>query len=124
LQQFITSYYRWKRESLSLPVQPQFFDFTELKPLQSSAELFYKVGLSSTQLRVLKKELCNLQEFARFIVAHIYSVVAGDRSLVNNQLFVENIDPAVIEFNPALMRKQAECRRPDLLIVGVLIPTA
>jgi flavin-dependent dehydrogenase len=113
LQQFITSYYRWKKGRCSSPPDPRFFDFTELRPLQSSAELFYMVGLSPTEaLDVLKREIENLTEFARFIIAHVYAVVSGDRNLITNQHFIENLDLDAMEFNPDLMRKQAEAQVP------------
>jgi 2-polyprenyl-6-methoxyphenol hydroxylase-like FAD-dependent oxidoreductase len=100
VQRFITSYYRWKKGQGGAPSQPQFFDFTELRPLQSSAELFYRVGLSPAEAAsVLKHEMHNLTEFARFIVAHVYSVVLGDPNLVTTKHFVEEIDLNEIEFN-------------------------
>jgi 2-polyprenyl-6-methoxyphenol hydroxylase-like FAD-dependent oxidoreductase len=109
LQLFITNYYGWKKRRASTPVQPRFFDFTELRPLKSSAELFYCVGLSSGDAtRILQRELSNLNEFARFIVAYIYSVVAGDPDLVTDRQFVENLNPADVEFDPELPLKQAK----------------
>ena len=109
LQQFITSYYRWKKNNRIPPTQPQYFDFTELKPLEMSAGLFYKVGLPPAKaIEILKKELCNLQEFGRFIVAHVYSVVSGDRNLITNQRFIEDINLSKIEFNPDRIRKCAD----------------
>ena len=112
LQKFITSYYRWKRDHCATPSQPQFFDFMELRPLQASAELFYKVGVSPAEaIDVLKLGMCNLRGFARFIVAHISSIVAGDPNLVSNKQFIADIDLSKIEFNPEFMRTQAESQK-------------
>jgi len=116
VQRFITSYYRWKKSRGGAPSQPQFFDFTELRPLQSSAELFYRVGLSPTEAAsVLKREAHNLTSFARFIVAHVYSVVSGDPNLITNEQFVENLDLSGVEFNPEFVSQRAKShkdRRP------------
>ena len=109
LQEFITSYYRWKKDNCSSPLQPQFFDFTELRPLQRAAELFYKVGLSPLEaLDVLQREFCNLTELARYIVAHVCSVVSGNPSLVTNQSFIGTLDLGTIEFNADFIRQLAE----------------
>jgi flavin-dependent dehydrogenase len=112
LQKLITSYYRWKKDHCSTPSEPQFFDFTELRPLYTSAELFYKVGVSSAEaIDILKLGMDNLRCLARFIAAHISSIVAGDPSLVSNKQFIENIDLSEIKFNPEFMYRQAESQK-------------
>jgi flavin-dependent dehydrogenase len=111
MQQFITDYYRWKKGSGCAPAQPQFFDFTELLPLKASADLFYCVDLSATQAAsILQREMGKLVDFARFIVAHVYSVVAGDPGLVVDRRFVENLNPAEIGFDPESPLRQAQAR--------------
>jgi flavin-dependent dehydrogenase len=109
LQQFITHYYRWKKGCFNSPAEPQFFDFTELQPLQSSAELFYKVGVLPTEgIGVLRQEVDNLKELARYIVTYIYSVVSGDPRLLTDARFIQSLDLTALQFNPDLIRKQSE----------------
>jgi hypothetical protein len=110
LQLFITDYYGWKKKKqASIPVKPRLFDFTDLQPLKSSVELFYCVGLSAEEaVRIVQRELNNLNEFARFIVAYIYSVVGEDPDLATDRRFVEILNPAEIRFDPELPLKHSK----------------
>jgi 2-polyprenyl-6-methoxyphenol hydroxylase-like FAD-dependent oxidoreductase len=109
LHRFITSYYGWKKTLVGTAVEPRFFDFTELQHLKSSAELFYCVGLSAADaVKILRRELCNLNQFARFIIAHIYSVVAEDPELLTDRHFIENLNPVDSVFDPELPWKRAK----------------
>jgi|SRR5579872_1096072 flavin-dependent dehydrogenase len=108
LQRFITSYYRWKKQHCASPNEPTFFDFTEVGPLARSEDLFYKVGVSALEaLRILDQEMINLEELARYIVAHVDAQVAGEPSLVQDRHFVENISLSDLEFDPEQVGHQS-----------------
>jgi flavin-dependent dehydrogenase len=117
LQSFILGYYRWKVQSLRTPASsPVFYDFTELAPLRSAEEAFYRVGVSLPEAAgVLNDQLNNTKELARFIVAHIYSVVASDPTALFNQDLVKSIDLQNCDFDAGRILEQyamhSECKR-------------
>lgn len=93
LQQFITGFYHWKKQHCTRTRRPIFNDFTEVGALRVAESTFYHVGVTVDEAReVLDEQLANLMELARFIVAHVYSVVLADTAVVMNRSFVESID--------------------------------
>jgi flavin-dependent dehydrogenase len=93
LQSFISAFYHWKKAHAGRTRQPIFNDFTEIGALRSAESTFYRVGVSPAEAReVLDEQLENLRELARFIVAHVHSVVLEDESLLTSRAFVESID--------------------------------
>lgn len=101
LQRFLSGYYQWKKSNASPTPEPLFNDFTELTPLKVAESAFYEVGVSAEDAgRVLLRHLDNLTELGRFIVAHVSSVVLGDRRVLSNAAFVEGIDLADVRFDP------------------------
>jgi hypothetical protein len=79
--------------------------------------MFYEVGVSVEEARkLLTRQVENLEELARFIAAHVASVVLDDPAVVSDRRFVEGLDPAALVFDPeAFTREWAQCRaeRPD-----------
>lgn len=109
LQNFITSYYRWKKTRPVESCKPVFFDFTGLEPLKKSEELFYEVGLSAPEaIKLLKHSMVNVEKLARFIAVYIYSKVLEDESLLTNKQLAETIKLDNLYFDPEAMRQ--ECR--------------
>jgi flavin-dependent dehydrogenase len=110
LQSFITGYYHWKK-TRPVPFQePKFFDFTSFEPLKKSEELFYQVGLSSSQaIAILKQSLANVEKFARFIAVYVYSAVLEDEGLLTNRKLWDAIKVDQLHFDPEAMRE--ECSR-------------
>jgi 2-polyprenyl-6-methoxyphenol hydroxylase-like FAD-dependent oxidoreductase len=112
VQNFITGYYRWKKEQPVAPREPDLFDFTGLEPLKKSEELFYKVGLSAREcIKTLRHSMSNIENLARFIAVYIYSVVLNDEELLTNKQFVESVNITSLNFNPEAMAR--ECRDLD-----------
>lgn len=108
LQRFITEYYRWKKSRFELPAEPHFVDFTDLALLQSAEKLFYAVGLSSAEATaVLSQEAYKLTEFARFIAAHIFSSVSGNRDLLTNRSFLDSLDLHQLAFDSEVIGSYA-----------------
>ncbi len=55
--------------------------------------------------------MANAEELARFISAHVASVVLEDERVLTNRRFVESIDTADLRFDPEAARRQYEsCR--------------
>jgi flavin-dependent dehydrogenase len=93
LQQFITDFYHWKKEHCTRTRRPIFNDFTEIGALRVAESTFYRVGVTVDEAReVLDEQLASLLGLARFVVAHVYSVVLGDSAVLTNRSFVESID--------------------------------
>ncbi|HXO42500.1 MAG TPA: hypothetical protein VN999_13685, partial [Thermoanaerobaculia bacterium] len=102
---FLAAYFEWKKVWLE-PVAagpPRHFDFYQFAHLRAAAECFYQVGLSAEEARpVLAEQLENLEDLARFIVAHVSAAVTGDPRALSRE-FVEGIDLRRLVFDPAAM---------------------
>jgi glycine/D-amino acid oxidase-like deaminating enzyme len=105
LHAFLAAYFEWKKVWLE-PVAagpPRHFDFYQFAHLRAAAECFYQVGLSAEEARpVLAEQLENLEDLARFIVAHVSAAVTGDPRALSRE-FVEGIDLRRLVFDPAAM---------------------
>jgi len=103
LHAFLAAYFEWKKTGLE-PVAagpPRHFDFYEFGHLRAAAECFYQVGLSAEEARpVLAEQLENLEDLARFIVAHVSAAVSGDPRALSRE-FVEGIDLRRLAFDAA-----------------------
>ncbi len=105
LHAFLAAYFEWKKTAVEpvAPGPPRHFDFYEFTHLRAAAECFYQVGLSAEEARpVLGEQLENLEDLARFIVAHVSAAVTGDARAMSRE-FVEAIDLRRLVFDPAAM---------------------
>ncbi len=105
LQRFLSDFYRWKRSSSRegppAPREPVLFDFMEVGTLRQAEATFYRVGIPVEEAkRVLTEQVENLEELARFVVAHAASVVLGERRVRSDRGFVQGIDLGAIRFDP------------------------
>ena len=104
VQSMISGYFQWKKDIAVVDPQPIFHDFTALAPLARAEKTFYEVGVTPDEAKaILDEQLVNLTEFARFIVAYIYSVVLADERVISNASFIEAIDFKTLEFNVEAM---------------------
>jgi hypothetical protein len=63
------------------------------------------VGISVDEAgSILDGQLANLEELARFFIAHVYSQVLGDAAVVSNKDFVDSININETRFDPAAMQ--------------------
>ncbi|HUG70817.1 MAG TPA: NAD(P)-binding protein [Pirellulaceae bacterium] len=105
VQQFLSGFYQWKKDHGVRPQGPVFHDFMQLEPLKRAEQTFYQVGVTGDEAKeVLDDQLVNLKEMAKFLVAHVYSVVLGDERVLTNGSFVESIDLKHLMFDPARMQ--------------------
>ncbi|HEY1379873.1 MAG TPA: NAD(P)-binding protein [Gemmataceae bacterium] len=105
VQALVSGFYQWKKLHGRRPAGPVFNDFTDLAPLKTAESAFYAVGPSPEEAaRLLDRHLANLDELARFVAAHVASVVIGDRAVLTNARFVEGIDVTNLAFDPEAIR--------------------
>jgi flavin-dependent dehydrogenase len=110
LQAFLSGFYQWKKRHRQPVDGPLFNDFTEITPLRTAESAFYCVGPSLEEAgQLLDHHLLNLDELARFVVAHVGSVVLSDRRLLTNAPFIDGIDLENLRFDPEDMRHRWEC---------------
>jgi flavin-dependent dehydrogenase len=105
LQAFISAYYQWKRTGRQRPPRIIYSDFTEMAGLFRAEKTFYQISVSVDEARrILDQQFNNLEEMARFIVAHVSASVLGDERVLVNRSFVDGIDLNRLRFDPVEMR--------------------
>lgn len=103
VQDVLTGYYRWKERRGIAGGQPEptHFDFLSVWALAQAEKTFYRVGVDATEAkRVLEQQLDHLEEMARWIAAHVASVVLGDERVLDDRAFVAGLDPRQLSFAP------------------------
>jgi flavin-dependent dehydrogenase len=105
LQKFLSDFYHWKKANLPRDTAPLVNDFYEMIPLRESEKLFYQIGLTTEEaMDALERQFISLKEFARWIVAQVYSVVLGDPELASDNQFIAGIKLRDLRFDPTEMR--------------------
>lgn len=108
LQAFLSSYFQWKKaQGLTAPGEPVHVDFYDVCPLRNSEKLFYEVGLTVEEAeQKIEMHQENMKEFARYIQAHVYAAVLGDKRVLLNAPFIASLKVREMKFDPARMREQ------------------
>jgi 2-polyprenyl-6-methoxyphenol hydroxylase-like FAD-dependent oxidoreductase len=106
LQRTLSAFFQWKKnQPKRVYTEPQLFEFYDMQPLFEAETLFYEAGLSPAQaVVVVDRHLERLKEFARYIIAHIYASVLGNREALTNGPFVSNLSLRETVFDPAAMK--------------------
>jgi len=105
MQSFLSAYFRWRQEHRTAPEEPIFYDFMNVGSLRAAEKTFYEVGVSVAEAKkVLAEQLANVEELARFIVAHVASVVVDDERALTSRAFVEALDVDALRFDPEAFR--------------------
>ena len=107
LQMFLRDYFTWKKAGgLTTPGEPAHIDFYDMEPLRMSEKLFYEIGLSVEEAEdKLDMHVERIKEFARYIIAHVYAVVLGDKRVLLNAPFVSGLKLRDTSFDPVRMRE-------------------
>jgi flavin-dependent dehydrogenase len=105
LQRLLSGFFQWKkglpRRSFS---EPNLFEFYDMAPLREAEQIFYQAGLGPQQaIEAIDRLLDRLQEFARYIIAHIHASVLGDREVLLNAPFLASLDLSKTAFDPVQM---------------------
>ncbi len=111
VQGHLSAFYQWKKTAIEPPQEPLYFDFMEIGMLREAEKTFYQVGVEVDEAkRILGRQVANLEELARFIGAHVASVVLDDKRVLTNRRFIEGLDIQTLEFDPGAMRlRYATC---------------
>jgi hypothetical protein len=106
LQRTLSAFFQWKKKQpKQVYTEPQLFEFYDMQPLFEAETLFYEAGLTPPQaVAVVDRHLERLKEFARYIIAHIYASVLGNREVLTNGPFVSNLSLRDTVFDPAAMK--------------------
>ena len=79
----------------------------EIGSLREAEKTFYQVGVGPSEAKkILAGQVENLAELARFIGAHVASVVLDDRRVLTHRRFVEGLDVRNLKFDPEEMRRR------------------
>ncbi|HEU4388554.1 MAG TPA: hypothetical protein VFV34_12205, partial [Blastocatellia bacterium] len=104
---FVSAFYQWKKSNLKPGHGPLFNDFSDIGALRRAEECFYEVGVTVDEAKQsLDRSFANLEEMARFIVAHVCSVVTGDDRVLASKAFVEGVDLAHVTFDAEQINKR------------------
>jgi 2-polyprenyl-6-methoxyphenol hydroxylase-like FAD-dependent oxidoreductase len=108
LHGLLSEFYQWKKQQdTPPPAQPLYFDLMSFPALRHAETCFYRIGVDVDEARqVLQEQLVHLEEMARFIVAHVVSVVAHDDRALRSDRFVDGIDLRTGNF-----QLEDQCRR-------------
>ena len=75
--------------------------------LKSAQQTFFDIGVSVEEaLQILDHQLSNLQEMAKFIIAHVTMAVLSDERVLTNHSFIESIDLVNYTFHPDQLRER------------------
>ncbi len=114
VQEYLSAFYQWKKTAGEQPHEPRYFDFMEIGSLREAEKTFYEVGVSVDQAkRILSRQIDGLEDLARFIGAHVASVVLDDRKVLTNRGFVEGLDVTKLDFDPQEMRRRFDACADD-----------
>jgi len=114
VQGHLSAYYQWKKSAIEPQDDPIYFDFMEVGMLREAEKTFYEVGVEVEEAkRILAGQVDNLEILARFIGAHVASVVLDDKRVRTNRRFVEEIDIQTLDFDPQEMRRRWDACSSD-----------
>lgn len=107
LHSLLSQFFQWKKAHTHAPAEAVYFDLMGFPALRAAEGCFYHVGVDVDEARtILAEQLDHLEEMARFIVAHVVSVVADDPQVLTSNLFIDGIDLKRGRFD-----LEDECRR-------------
>jgi flavin-dependent dehydrogenase len=106
VQQFLSDFYMWKYNNGIKPLaEPLHIEYYSLLPLRESETLFYEIGLTVDEAEEqIEKHVDRMREFARYIYAHVYAVILGDKSVLLNDAFIRSLKLRDVKFDPDTMR--------------------
>ncbi len=110
VQQFLSEFYMWKYNNGIKPLpEPLNIEFYSIQPLKESETLFYQIGLTVEEAEdQTEKHVERMREFARYIYAHIYAVILGDKRVLLNAAFIKSLKLRETKFDPEAMRAHYE----------------
>ncbi|MBP9146238.1 MAG: hypothetical protein KBF21_06465 [Thermoanaerobaculia bacterium] len=105
LQETIRDFYHWRKSAGAPLPGPIFWEFMNLAPLAEAEKAFYEIGVPvGGAHEVLDRQLANLEELARMIMAWIASRVVDDPAALHDRAFVDAIDLDDLRFDADALR--------------------
>jgi flavin-dependent dehydrogenase len=106
LQRTLSAFFQWKKKQpAQVFTKPNLFEFYDMQPLFEAEKAFYEAGLTPTEaIAAVDNHLTSLQEFARYIITHIYASVLGNREALTNEPFIKSLKLKETRFDPEEMR--------------------
>ncbi|MEM1177595.1 MAG: hypothetical protein AAGM22_04575 [Acidobacteriota bacterium] len=110
--QLLAGYTTWKREHREPLGEPVSVDFMDVDSLKRAEKTFYEVDATATEgKRVLREQMENLEELARFFAVHIAAEVIGEPEAKTDAAFIRTFDLENLSFEPdAWAARYAETR--------------
>jgi 2-polyprenyl-6-methoxyphenol hydroxylase-like FAD-dependent oxidoreductase len=110
VQQFLGDYFAYKHENgIKGPSEPLNIEFYSIQPLKESETLFYQIGLTLEEAEdQTEKHVERMREFARYIYAHCYAAILGDKRVLLNAAFVKSLKLKDTKFDPEIMKAHYE----------------
>jgi 2-polyprenyl-6-methoxyphenol hydroxylase-like FAD-dependent oxidoreductase len=107
LQVFLSDFFKWKKVNRPEPLaEPVHIDFYDMEPLRLSEKRFYDIGLTVEEAEdCIERHVERMKEFARYIVAHVYASVLGDKRVLLNKPFVNSLKLRETVFDAERMRE-------------------
>jgi hypothetical protein len=100
----LSAFYQWKKQPEPAYSSPNFFDFYRMAPLCDAEKLFYQAGLDAADaIAVLDRHVDRLEEFARYIIAHVHASVRQNRDVLTNAPFIASLSLRNTVFDPVEM---------------------
>ncbi len=107
LQETIRDFYHWRKSAGAPLPGPIFWEFMNLAPLAEAEKAFYEIGVPVGRAHeVLDRQLANLEELARMIMAWIASRVVDDPAALHDRAFVDAIDLDDLRFDAGALRSR------------------
>ena len=105
IQRLLSAYFQWKKtQPLRSQSEPDLIEFYGMAPLGCAEKLFYQVGLSPREaVDAVDRHVDRLQDFARYIITHIYAAVLGNREVLTNASFIKSLKLRNTVFDPERM---------------------
>ncbi len=105
IQHLVSDFARWKKAEGIVSSERMIHDFYRMCPLRESEKLFYQVDLTQEEIEnVFDMQFARLKEFARYIVAHVYASVLGDKRVLTNAPFIASLKIRTMTFDAGRMR--------------------
>jgi hypothetical protein len=105
LQRLLSAFFQWKKgQPRRVFSSPNFFEFYGMAPLRDAEKIFYEAGLGAREaIEIFDRHLDRLQEFALYIITHIYASVLGNPEVLTNAPFIASLSLRNTLFDPERM---------------------
>lgn len=106
VQALVSGYFQWKKQQGMTAGPIVDFELSKLAPVRRAERCFYRVGIDADTARsILDEQLAGLEEFSRFLVAHVAAVVLDRAAAKRDRGFVAALNLEAPDFDRAALEK-------------------